>query len=54
MSTKELDAVAEDVIRSRGATPSFVGYHGFPATLCVSVNDEVVHGIPGSPRPAGR
>ncbi len=48
VSTKELDGVAEDLIRSRGATPSFVGYHGFPATLCVSVNDEVVHGIPGS------
>jgi methionyl aminopeptidase len=47
MSTAELDALAEDHIRSRGATPSFKGYHGFPATLCVSVNDEVVHGIPG-------
>jgi len=47
VSTRDLDAVAEDVIRSVGATPSFVGYHGFPATLCVSVNDEVVHGIPG-------
>jgi methionyl aminopeptidase len=47
VSTKELDAVAEDVIRSAGATPSFVGYQGYPATLCVSVNDEVVHGIPG-------
>jgi methionyl aminopeptidase len=46
-TTKELDAVAEDHIRSRGATPSFLGYHGFPGTLCVSVNDEVVHGIPG-------
>ena len=48
VSTAELDAVAEDVIRGAGATPSFVGYHGFPATLCISVNDEVVHGIPGS------
>jgi methionyl aminopeptidase len=47
MTTAELDAIAEDHIRSRGATPSFKGYHGFPATLCVSVNDEVVHGIPG-------
>ncbi len=47
VSTKELDAVAEDVIRSAGGTPSFVGYQGFPATLCISVNDEVVHGIPG-------
>ncbi len=48
VTTKELDAVAEDVIRSAGATPSFVGYQGFPATLCVSVNHEVVHGIPGA------
>src|SRR5690606_1346761 len=40
-------AVAEDAIRSRGATPSFQGYHGFPASICASVNDEVVHGIPG-------
>lgn len=47
MTTRELDAVAEDHIRSRGATPSFLGYHGFPATLCLSVNEEVVHGIPG-------
>ncbi len=47
MTTGELDAVAEDHIRSRGAVPSFKGYHGFPGSLCVSVNDEVVHGIPG-------
>jgi methionyl aminopeptidase len=47
MTTAELDAVAEDNIRSSGAVPSFLGYHGFPASLCVSVNDEVVHGIPG-------
>lgn len=47
ISTGELDAIAEDHIRSQGATPSFKGYHGFPASLCVSVNDEVVHGIPG-------
>ncbi len=47
LTTADLDAVAADVIRSAGATPSFLGYHGFPATLCVSVNDEVVHGIPG-------
>jgi len=47
VSTKELDAVAEDVIRGAGGTPSFVGYQGYPATLCISVNDEVVHGIPG-------
>jgi methionyl aminopeptidase len=47
ISTRELDAVAEDNIRSSGATPSFQGYHGFPASICASVNDEVVHGIPG-------
>jgi methionyl aminopeptidase len=47
MTTADLDAVAADVIAAAGATPSFLGYHGFPATLCVSVNDEVVHGIPG-------
>ena len=47
LTTGELDAVAEDAIRSAGATPSFKGYHGFPASICVSVNDEVVHGIPG-------
>ena len=42
-----LDAIAEDSIRSAGATPSFLGYHGFPASICTSVNAEVVHGIPG-------
>jgi methionyl aminopeptidase len=47
ISTRELDAIAEDSIRSSGATPSFQGYHGFPASICASVNDEVVHGIPG-------
>ena len=46
-TTAELDAVAERVIRGAGAVPSFLGYHGFPASLCVSVNEEVVHGIPG-------
>lgn len=44
----ELDAFAERHIRSRGAVPSFKGYHGYPRSLCVSVNDEVVHGIPGN------
>jgi len=48
VSTAELDKIAEDSIRSAGATPSFLGYHGFPASICASVNDEVVHGIPGS------
>jgi len=48
VTTKELDALAEDHIRASGATPNFLGYHGFPATICTSTNDEVVHGIPGS------
>lgn len=48
LTTADLDAVAAEAIRAAGATPSFLGYEGFPATLCVSVNDEVVHGIPGA------
>jgi methionyl aminopeptidase len=48
MTTGDLDRTAEEFIRSRGATPSFLGYHGFTGSLCVSVNEEVVHGIPGS------
>lgn len=47
ISTAELDAIAEDNIRSSGATPSFLGYHGFTGSICASVNDEVVHGMPG-------
>jgi methionyl aminopeptidase len=47
VSTAELDRIAEAYIRSRGATPSFKGYRGFTGTICASVNDEVVHGIPG-------
>ncbi len=47
VTTRKLDQIAEDFIRSRGAVPGFKGYSGFPATLCVSVNEEVVHGIPG-------
>ncbi|MDO7788904.1 type I methionyl aminopeptidase [Desulforamulus aquiferis] len=47
VTTKELDAKAEDYILQKGARPAFKGYGGFPATLCTSVNDEVVHGIPG-------
>lgn len=46
ITTKELDAYAESKIRSAGAKPTFKGYHGFPASICASVNDEVVHGIP--------
>jgi methionyl aminopeptidase len=47
VSTAELDAIAAAVIADAGALPSFLGYEGYPARLCVSVNDEVVHGIPG-------
>jgi methionyl aminopeptidase len=47
ITTGELDAIAEDHIRSSGATPSFLGYHGFTGSICASVNDEIVHGIPG-------
>lgn len=48
MTTADLDAHAEKRIREMGATPSFKGYHGFPASICASVNHEVVHGIPNS------
>ena len=48
MSLSELDKLAEDYIRSRGARPAFKGYMGFPSTLCISVDDEVVHGIPSN------
>lgn len=48
ITTKELDTLAEKYILSRNATPSFKGLYGFPGTICISVNDEVVHGIPGS------
>jgi methionyl aminopeptidase len=47
VTTAELDAIAEQVIREAGAEPAFKGYQGFPATICPSVNDEVVHAIPG-------
>lgn len=46
VSTLELDRIAEEIILSRGALPAFKGYRGFPATLCISINEEVVHGIP--------
>lgn len=46
VSTAHLDAIAERFVRNRGAVPSFKGYRGFPATLCTSVNHEIVHGIP--------
>lgn len=48
MTTADIDKIAEEFITKQGAKPSFKGYGGFPATLCVSVNDEVVHGIPGN------
>jgi len=47
VTTAALDALAEEFIRSCGAAPSFKGYNGFPASICASVNDELVHGIPG-------
>jgi methionyl aminopeptidase len=50
VTTADLDAIAEEHIRAAGAVPSFKGYHGFPATICASVNDEIVHGIPGDRR----
>jgi methionyl aminopeptidase len=45
--TAELDKIADRLIRAGGATPGFLGYHGFPKSICVSINDEAVHGIPG-------
>lgn len=47
ITTKELDVIAEEFIRKNGAKPTFIGYRGYPATLCISINEEVVHGIPG-------
>lgn len=47
ITTKELDIIAESYINKRGAIPAFKGYHGFPASICTSVNNEVVHGVPG-------
>ncbi len=47
ITTGELDKIAEEFIRSKGAIPACKGYEGFPGTMCISVNDEVVHGIPG-------
>lgn len=50
MTTKDIDRLGEEVIRSYGCIPSFLNYNGYPASICVSVNDEVVHGIPSSRR----
>lgn len=47
ITTRELDSIAEKYIRSQGASPSFKGYNNFPASICASVNEELVHGIPG-------
>lgn len=50
MTTKEIDRLGEEVIRSYGCIPSFLNYNGYPASICVSINDEVVHGIPSNKR----
>lgn len=50
MTTLEIDRIGEEVIRSYGCEPSFLNYNGYPASICVSVNDEVVHGIPSAHR----
>jgi len=50
ISTKELDQMTEKIILSRGAIPAFKGYRGYPASVCVSINEEVVHGIPSQRR----
>lgn len=47
MTTNDLDRIAEELIRAKGGIPTFIGYHGYPKSLCISVNEEVVHGIPG-------
>ena len=48
VTTREIDRVVHDYIVSKGAKPSFLGYSGFPASACISVNDEIIHGIPGN------
>ena len=50
MSTLEVDEDVEGFIKSKGARPAFKGYRGFPATVCISINEEVVHGIPSAQR----
>lgn len=50
MTTSDIDAIGEEVIRSYGCEPSFLNYNGYPASICVSVNEEVVHGIPSKKR----
>lgn len=53
ITTAELDRIAEKYIRSEGATPNFKNYNGFPATACISINNEVIHGIPTAKRKIG-
>ena len=48
ITTKELDKIGENFIRQGGGIPTFIGYRGYPASICVSINEEVVHGIPGN------
>jgi methionyl aminopeptidase len=50
VTTAELDELAEERIRQAGAVPAFKGYHGYPATICASINEEVIHGIPNGTR----
>ncbi|MCL2405098.1 MAG: type I methionyl aminopeptidase [Defluviitaleaceae bacterium] len=50
ITTIELNKIAEDYIRGQGATPTFLGYRGFPAAICTSINEQVIHGIPGLTR----
>jgi methionyl aminopeptidase len=50
VTTKEIDAAAEALVRAAGAVPAFKGYHGYPATVCASINEQVVHGIPSGRR----
>ena len=47
VTTQEIDRAVQRYIKSKGAVPSFLGFHGYPASVCISVNDEVIHGIPG-------
>ena len=53
ITTGSLDKIAEDMIRKAGGEPLFKGYHNFPASICTSINNEVVHGIPGLRRLQG-
>ncbi|MBQ2908471.1 MAG: M24 family metallopeptidase, partial [Clostridia bacterium] len=50
MTTRELDRLAYDYITAHGAKPNFLGYHGFPGTICVSIDEQVVHGFPSERR----